>query len=92
MTMTIARFWKSSLRALLVLITITPLLTALGCSIYRNDRCYVDNLRYSAMRQTFMQTGSVELVRQQMERLQWARCEKNEVLYRISKEFEVPSD
>ena len=90
--MTIARLGKTGLRAALVVMALLPLLAAAGCSIYRNDRCYVDDTRYGAMRQVFMQTGSVELVRQQMEDLQWARCEKNEVLYRISKEFEVPSE
>lgn len=69
-----------------------PIGAGLGCSIYRNDRCYVDDARYDLMRQIFIQSGAVDMVKREMERLQWARCEKNEVLYRISKEFEVPGE
>lgn len=90
--MSTARLWRISIRSIAVALAVLPFLTAAGCSIYRNDRCYVDDLRYDVMRRAFMQSGSIEIVRQEMDRLQWARCEKNEVLYRISKEFEVPSE
>lgn len=90
--MSSARFWKLTIRSIAIVLAVLPFLTTSGCSIYRNDRCYVDDVRYGIMRQTFMQSGSIEIVRQEMDRLQWARCEKNEVLYRISKEFEVPSE
>jgi len=90
--MSTARLWRTTIRSFALALAVLPFMTAGGCAIYRNDRCYVDDVRYGVMRQTFMQSGSIEIVRQEMERLQWARCEKNEVLYRISKEFEVPSE
>lgn len=90
--MTSTRLLKCAFCLGLLVAVALPLLTATGCAIYRNDRCYVEDLRYDLMRRTFMQSGSIEIVRQEMDRLEWARCEKNEVLYRISKEFEVPAE
>lgn len=68
------------------------LLGATACSIYRNDKCWVDDTRYASMRDVFVQTGSMDLVRSQMDALEWARCEKNEVAYRLSQEFEIPEE
>jgi hypothetical protein len=71
---------------------IVALVAASGCGIYRRDKCYVAEPRYAAMRDIFVESGSIELVKRRMEDMQWMRCEKNEVLYRIKKEFEVPSE
>lgn len=87
-----SRALQSGLRWL-ALIAVSALCAApMACSIYRNDRCYIDEGRYGVLRGAFIQTGSLDLIRQQMETLQFARCQKNEVLYRLKKEFEVPVD
>lgn len=61
----------------------------LGCALYRNDHCYVPNEQYVKAREMFVQTGSLDLVERQLKDLEWRPCKINEVLYRLSKEFEV---
>lgn len=73
-------------------IVLLPIAAGVGCSIYRKDRCYVDETKYEPMRQIFIEAGAIEMVKREMARLQWSRCEQNEVLYRIRKEFEVPGE
>jgi hypothetical protein len=65
------------------------LLLPAACSLYRNDRCWVPPEQYSLARDVFIQTGSLDLVRQRLEDLQWERAKINEALYRLQKEFEV---
>lgn len=61
----------------------------LGCSLYRNDHCYVPDEQYAQARTMFIQTGSLDLVQRQLEDLQWRHCKVNETMYRLQKEFEV---
>jgi hypothetical protein len=60
-----------------------------GCSLYRNDRCWVPEEQYLIARELFVQTGSLDLVRQRLEEYEWRRCRINETIYRLGKEFEV---
>lgn len=60
-----------------------------ACGLYRNDRCWVAPEHYALARQSFLETGSLDITRQRMELAEWRRCEINEVLYRLNKEFEV---
>lgn len=61
-----------------------------GCALYRNDKCYVEDRDYRLAKELFIESGSLDAVRKQMELMEWSTCEKNEVVYRLSKEFEVP--
>ncbi len=62
---------------------------ATGCALYRNDRCWLPAEQYAMAREMFIQSGSLDIVGQRMEKLQWRRCRRNETLYRLQKEFEV---
>jgi hypothetical protein len=85
-------FTRQLVRAFAVALLLASVAATAGCGIYRRDKCYVAEPRYTAMRDIFVESGSIELVRQRMDELQWMRCEKNEVLYRLRKEFEVPAE
>jgi hypothetical protein len=61
----------------------------LGCSLYRDDRCYVSNEQYSQARTMFIKSGSLDLVERELKDMQWRRSKINEILYRLRKEFEV---
>lgn len=61
----------------------------LGCSLYRNDRCFIPDEQYTAARELFIQSGSLDLVERQLTDMQWRRCRINETIYRLQKEFEV---
>ncbi len=80
-------------RSAQIFLTLLALAALPGCAgfldLYRNDRCFVPDDRYAYAREQFIQTGSLDLVQLRMEELQWQRCERNEVLYRLQKEFEV---
>lgn len=60
-----------------------------GCALYRRDRCYLEDEKYSIARGLFIESGSLDLTQRRLETLQWQTCEVNEALYRIEKEFEV---
>lgn len=60
-----------------------------GCALYREDRCWVPEDQYLDARQLYITTGSLDLVIQQLEEMQWRRCKINEIRYRLEKEFEV---
>lgn len=60
-----------------------------GCALYRNDHCYVTPDKYTLARNLFIETGSLDLVERRLHDLQWQRCEVNEAIYRLRKEFEV---
>ncbi|HOE97467.1 MAG TPA: hypothetical protein PLS90_10205 [Candidatus Sumerlaeota bacterium] len=65
------------------------LLPASGCALYRDDKCWVPPEQYAEAREYYIQTGSLELVGEYMKDNQWRRCRRNEVLYRLRKEFEA---
>lgn len=61
----------------------------LGCSLYRNDHCFVPDEKYSQARDLYIRTGSLELVERTLVDLQWQSCMVRETVYRLQKEFEV---
>lgn len=86
-------------RILMLLACAATLTGVTGCAVgravrdyYANDRCWVEPERYAMARDMFIETGSLDLVRHYLEDLQWRRCEINETVYRLQKEFEVVSD
>ena len=60
---------------------------SVSCALYRNDRCYVDDLQYKVAYNLFVESGSLRLVMEDLEKFQWSRCKINEVAYRLEKEF-----
>ena len=66
-----------------------------GCLGGPYDRCYINDLRYSQAKRAFERSGSVEVVRNQLDDDHWPNCQINEAVYRIEKEFglhdELPS-
>lgn len=67
-------------------------LSGAGCALYRNDKCYVEDIDYALAKGIFVESGSLDVVARQMDFLEWKRCEKNEVLYRLQKEFQVAAE
>jgi hypothetical protein len=68
-------------------------IAACGCqsfrNLYQNDRCFLSEERYSVARELFVETGSLDIVRQRLIALEWMKAEQNEALYRLGKEFQV---
>lgn len=60
-----------------------------GCSLYANDRAYLNDAQYGVARQMYLQTGSLDLVKRQLQDMEWRRSSINEAVYRLQKEFEV---
>ncbi len=58
-----------------------------SCATYRNDRCYMAEVQYIAMRELFEETGSYQRVGQAMKDAAWAHCEINQFRYRLRKEL-----
>ncbi|MCE5231584.1 hypothetical protein LLG95_18555 [bacterium] len=77
------------LRSALAAAALAAGITLFGCSLYRNDHCWVSDEQYAVAREIFVQTGSLDLVKQRLVALQWQRCAQNEAIYRLQKEFEV---
>lgn len=83
--------WGRS-RGLLVLLAVVIVGLAPGCARLASERCYVEDDEYSIAYNMFVESGSLDLVEQQLSDFQWRRCVINEVIYRLTKEFEVISD
>ncbi|HPB30215.1 MAG TPA: hypothetical protein PLB62_02060 [Candidatus Sumerlaeota bacterium] len=65
------------------------LLAAGGC-VSRTDRCWVDDYRYKKVRDVYEKTQNLDLVRRHLENeRQWRRCEINEIIYRLQKEYHL---
>lgn len=79
-------------RALLILLAGLTAGLAPGCAGLRTERCYVEDDQYSIAYNMFVESGSLDLVEQQLSDFQWRRCVINEVIYRLTHEFEVISD
>lgn len=60
---------------------------ALAAGCVTTDRCYLHVSRYERMSSLFAQTGSLQRVIDAMEDDEWANCERNEVLYRLRKDY-----
>lgn len=76
-------------KALLILLSCALFLAPAACSLYRNDRCYIEDENFALAENLFLESGSIDLVERQLKGLEWRRCEINETLYRLSKQFEV---
>lgn len=75
-------------RMLLLLVCAATILgAAASCSLYRNDRAYVPNEQYLYARDLYVETGSLDLVQQRLNALEWAPGKINETIYRLQKEF-----
>jgi len=60
-----------------------------GCG-FRADRCWVDDYRYGSAKEIYEKTQTLELVKYYLENQHsWRRCEINEVLYRLKKEYHL---
>ena len=62
-----------------------------SCELYQTDRCFVDEQVYEIAYGLFMESGSLDIVERRLTFYEWQRCEINEVIYRLEKEFEVPA-
>ncbi len=60
-----------------------------ACAIYTKDKCYLEDSKYQIVSKLFLESGSLDLVERQLVDYEWRRCEINEALYRLTKEFEV---
>ena len=76
-------------RVLAALFAVHVFMLPAACSLYRNDRCFVEDDMFELAENLFIESGSLDLVERQLTGLEWRRCEINETLYRISKQFEV---
>lgn len=55
----------------------------------KDDRCYLDMNRYRELRDTFVETGSMQRVEQLMAEAKWAECEKNQFRYLLEKDLYI---
>jgi hypothetical protein len=76
-------------RTLLLLLTLCLAAGLPACSLYRADKCFVPPEQYEDARALYIETGSLEIVQRRMEEKQWRICIRNEVTYRLQKEFQV---
>ena len=83
------RAWAPFVRLIALLAFLAPLVS---CSLYRNDRCYVDDVHYEVAYNLFLESGSLDLVERQLVEYQWKRCLINESVYRLKKEFEIAAE
>ncbi|MDX1972494.1 MAG: hypothetical protein SFY68_08195 [Candidatus Sumerlaeia bacterium] len=60
-----------------------------GCVHTPGDKCYVPPKRYNEMKQVFLDTGSMQRVEQEMETLEWAECEREQLRYQLAKELRL---
>lgn len=58
-----------------------------GCVNKARDRCYLDMPRYRAMKEVFVETGSMQRVDQLMKEEQWRICEQNQFRYMLSRDL-----
>lgn len=63
-----------------------------GCALYRNDRCFVEDWQYEIAHNLYTESGSLDIVTRLMQTYEWRRCQINEIVYRLRKEFEVVSE
>lgn len=68
------------------------LLSPAACAIYRDDHCFVEEDQYKIAYSIFLSSGSLDVVERQLKLREWRRCQINEAVYRLQKEFEVVSN
>ncbi len=62
-----------------------------ACSLYRDERCYVDDSEYEIVYRIFIESGSLDVLERRLMNLEWRRCKINESIYRLEKEFQIVS-
>ena len=76
------------LRLLLLILAVAFVAgAATGCVNKSRDRCYLDMPRYRAMKDIFVETGSMQRIEQLMEEEQWRTCEKNQFRYMLTRDL-----
>ncbi|MBN1901061.1 hypothetical protein JW926_07020 [Candidatus Sumerlaeota bacterium] len=71
------------------ILLLVMMMYAIGCG-YKDDRCWVDDYRYQTAKEIYEKTQTLDLVRYYLENQHtWRRCEINEVLYRLKKEYNL---
>lgn len=76
------------LRLVVVLAVATTLAAvSTGCVNKARDRCYLDMPRYRAMKEVFVETGSMQRVEQIMQEEQWRTCERNQFRYMLTRDL-----
>ena len=60
-----------------------------GCAWYISGRCWVDETRYVEAKRLYNRTGSIALTHSMLKDEGWRRCEINEVIYRLKKEYNL---
>ena len=60
---------------------------ASGCATFRQDRCFLEQWRYTSMKVLFEETGSYQRVAQAMNDEGWALCEINSFRYQLREEL-----
>jgi major membrane immunogen (membrane-anchored lipoprotein) len=72
-----------------IVLMLALVLLAGGCSLYKNDKCWIDDYSYKKVKELYDKTGSLEMVRQTLKDEFWRRCEINEAIYRLKKEYHL---
>jgi len=72
-------------RSAAILLLSSTLSVFTGCA--RQDKCFIDDTRYTRMRTLFEKTGSYQRCIDAMNDEQWPRCERNEFAYRLRKDL-----
>ncbi|MFH0794324.1 MAG: hypothetical protein V2A74_09870 [bacterium] len=78
--------WKKWFVAILLSLAVFG---STGCSWYISGRCWVDENRYTEAKRLYNRTGSIALTHSMLEDEGWRRCEINEVVYRLKKEYNL---
>jgi len=69
------------------------LVVGAGCSVLKEDRCWVDDYQYLQAKKIYETTRNLDLVRRNLEgQHTWRNCEINEVIYRIKKEYHLEDE
>ncbi|MBN1865929.1 hypothetical protein JW916_01435 [Candidatus Sumerlaeota bacterium] len=72
------------------LVAILAILLTVSCSIYRNDRMWISDVKYDDARRLYDETGSLALTEQKLaESEKWRRAEIDEALYRLRKQHHL---
>jgi len=77
------------MKVLLFVLFVIILLLISGCGL-REDRCWVDDYQYLQAKKVYETTRNLDLVKRNLENMHtWRKCEINEVIYRIKKEYHL---
>lgn len=74
-------------KAVGIVLALITLALGAGCVGGPHDKCFVDPVHYREARRAFERTQSLEVVEQGLRDAHWPRCQINETIYRLEKEF-----